>query len=153
MFIGVGIDSDHYTDLDYFFGETVYEVKEKFREYLKDSFTEDDPIVWQENNEGKAIRGETKTNNYYWYVAEIFEVPKLPKHKWYLVWYHAYNGVGFKVNSFSREVFAQGQMRVEFSDFLTEFAQYVCDAHLDHDSAIIDDGNEWNIWKIIKEGN
>lgn len=150
MFVGVGIDSDHYTDLEYFFGETADEVKEKFNEYLKNSFNDNDPIVWQENENGKVLRGETNNSENYWYVAEIFEVPK---NKWYLVWYHAYNGVGFKVNSFSREVFAQGQMRVEFSDFLTEFAQYVCDAHLDHDSAIIDDENEWNIWKIIKEGN
>ena len=82
-----------------------------------------------------------------WIVMEIHEVVQ---HPYYLVYYHAYDGVDFTVQGFDTLREAREEMRKQFWAEVDDTEEDAEEGLTDF-SAIYDTGNEWLMWEIIKE--
>ncbi len=148
MKIIVGIDGDNYTELDYGFMKT----KEKAFECFKG--------IAKENYECFEIEkeGENRFTGYYYddlysdipnfIVYECYDLNEKP---YILVWWHAYNGVDFKVEQFDTFEEANAAMKAE-SDYvwIEENDPDYKGVGPDDTSSCIDTGYEWECWEIIK---
>lgn len=152
MYICVCIGSEYYTDLCCVFCNTVEEARAVIA-YINSDY---ETLEW--NNEPEiesdsfiarcfSHNGDEEDYGDYWCVDEIHKVDK----KYNVVYWHAYNGVGFDVHSFdtyeeASEYLAKNAK--EFADQIREEDLVSCD--IDDSSAVIDDNYEWHMWKIIK---
>lgn len=143
MYLGVFIDSENYTQLGCVVGDTLSEVKYKLSEFdWSDSFVKMDG--------DKVLRGVVEDGDWF-SVAEVFEVDS---NKYYLVYWHAYEGVDFDVMEFDTWDSAYNRMEREFYDMIEDWGidrnKNQCD--IDSYSFCIDDDNEWHMMQIVTKG-
>ena len=83
-------------------------------------------------------------------VCEVYELNDKP---YVLMWWHAYNGVDFSVRQFDTFEEANAAMRAEVDNIYDEADVEACANEPitpDDWSGIVDDGYEWNCWKIVE---
>ncbi len=152
MYLGVFIDSENYTQLGCVMGDTLSEVKSKVEKYYVDDFDWSDRFVKMNGN--KILRGVTEKKDDYnlWFaVAEIFDVDS---DKYYLVYWHAYNGVDFDVTEFDSWDSAYDRMKCEYHDMIEdwEIDTNSNQCYIDSYSCVIDDDVEWHMMEIVTKG-
>lgn len=133
------LDDEHYTQPCIIFCETEEEGFDLFES-------------WNAETEGTyTVEGNRCTweRGYNFAVCEVYDLSEKP---YILIHWHAYEGVGFDVKQFDSFEEANATMRSEAEDILIrdEVENYPV---TDEDcGAVIDDGYEWNCWKIIEKG-
>ena len=152
MYLGVMIDSEHYTDVTCVFRETLNEVMCTLESIaFEDDYGE---VNWTDNFylcEGRKVKRGVTNGDDYWLVMEIFEVED---NNIYLVQWHAYEGVDFDVIEFDTWDSAYNRMKREYYDMIEDWGidrnKNQCD--IDSYSFCIDDGNEWHMMQIVTKG-
>lgn len=152
MYVTVGINSEHYTDLWYGFCNTVEEARAVIAHINSDYET----LEW--NNEPEiesdsfvtrcfSHNGDVEDYDDDWCVDEIHKVDK----KYNVVYWHAYNGVGFDVHSFDTYEEASEYLVKDAKEFADQIRkENIVTCEIDNSSGIIDDNYEWHMWDIIK---
>lgn len=143
MYLALMLDDEHYTDLYYESCETEVEGFDIFKKWNNEDYgeyyEEGNRFVWQTISKQRFA------------VCEVYELNDKP---YVLIWWHAYNGVGFSVKQFDTFEEANAAMRAEADNIYIDEANVEACANepitSDDWSGIIDDGYEWNCWQIIE---
>ena len=147
MKILVGIDGDHYTDLDYEFVETKDKAFEQFEKIANEGY------------ECFEIEREKDRFTGYYYDSPLSDYPNFIVYECYdlnekpyiLVWWHAYNGVDFTVRQFDTFEEANEIMKAESNyAWIEENDPEYREVTQDDGSTCVDTGYEWEMWRIIK---
>lgn len=152
MFIGVGIDDEHYTQLDYCFKTSLTDIlnvmKQIANEALTDCYIE---LTFSNKNAGRALRGDaiSMISEHKFYVFEIFEISNFSKH--ILVSWHAYDGVDFSVKEFDDIDEARKMLKDTYENGYLQYKEDTSDDcnELELDSSVLDTGYEWLMQEIV----
>ena len=141
------LDSENYTDPVIEFCETREEGFQMFKDWV---IPYNDPPKFEvDGNRCDATwwkPGEETYDDFA--VCEVFDLNEKP---YILIWWHAYDGVDFDVKQFSSFEEANAVMRSEADDIDT-FGVDNEPTFPEDWGTVIDNGYEWNCWKIIKKG-
>lgn len=149
MFIAVGIDDEHYSELFYTMSDDLSEVKNAVEDYASEYGIAIWKLAEDADRDKYILRGEF-WKNYQFFVSEIFEVSK--ESPYFLVHWHAYNGVDFGVEEFESIEAAKIEMERRWSEDQELYFEDTCrDSNfLDDDESIFDTGYEWKMHKIVR---
>lgn len=152
MKLGVMIDSEHYTDV--------------YREVFQDRDDEVGAMVGLMNDSDYELKEHTPEGRYTfemdeenWAVGQVFQLNELP---YALVYHHAYDGVDFELkgqfNSYNDAVNMRSYLVKEMvesnEDPFNKMPDYdESDLYNLDEYVVWDDGQEWNVWTIIKVNN
>lgn len=146
MFIAVGIDDEHYSELFYTMSDDLSEVISAVETY-----SDYGVMTWKLAGEGDnyILRGEA-WRDYRFFVAEIFEVSK--ESPYFLIHWHAYNGVDFGVEEFESIDAAKTEIERRWNEDQELYFEDTCEDSnfLDDDESIFDTGYEWKMHKIVR---
>lgn len=146
MFIAVGIDDEHYSELFYTMSDDLSEVISAVETY-----SDYGVMTWKLAGEGDnyILRGEA-WRDYRFFVAEIFEVSK--ESPYFLIHWHAYNGVDFGVEEFESIEAAKTEIESRWNEDQELYFEDTCEDSnfLDDDESIFDTGYEWKMHKIVR---
>lgn len=152
MYLGVMIDSEHYTDVTCVFRETLNEVMCTLESIaFEDDYGE---VNWADDFylcEGRKVKRGITNGDDYWLVMEIFEVED---NNIYLIQWHAYEGVDFDVAEFDNWDSAYNTMKYKYHGMIEDWEidtnRNQC--YIDSYSCVIDDDNEWHMMEIVTKG-
>lgn len=147
MKILVGIDGDHYTDLDYEFVETKDKAFERFEKIANEGYECFE--IEREENRFTGYYYDSPLSDYpNFIVYECYDINEKP---YILVWWHAYNGVDFTVRQFDTFEEANEIMKAESNyAWIEENDPEYREVTQDDGSTCVDTGCEWEMWQIIK---
>lgn len=126
--------------------------EDEARKYIKNLCEEEGySIKWEEDNRCYADKiGDDfgVEDDHYWCVFKYFEVTG----DYILLYYHAYDGVDFEiVGNYETYHKARDAMIMDTFDHYSDCQedQRIFE-WLDQETACIDNGNEWEVWRIVK---
>lgn len=154
MYFACALDDEYYVSPSFAISDTRESVKEIIKDVIPQYY---DKVSWRKaTNEEKSGYGyiergiaqqplEDLEDDDSWIVMTIHEVPDT---KYYLVWYHAYDGVDFQVRGYDDLTTAQNIMKSEY-----EMVKLLSDDNVKQRTnemlRVLDTGNEWQIWAIV----
>lgn len=150
MYLAVAIDGD-YVYLSYKYCDLESDVFDWFKKFNSDV----DDVTYEVNENEKRISAE-----YYVYgydskdfsVCQYFELTGKP---YLVVWWHAYNGVDFRVKEFNALEDAHNNIVKEIDTLVKEiecetYDENYRDVVFCWEPYVVDTGDEWQCWQIIK---
>lgn len=154
MFIAFELNSEVYSEFSYQFSENS---KEKLIDWFKEMGEYEDGEV-AESDYYDSYSKNTIVNRYDVEIDDFFdvlEIHEVKKAKYYLVNWHAYDGVGFSVKGFDSLDEAHKTMETEFNemwDWIDDVEEINGDKedHIHSTHASVDDDNEYIGWEIIE---
>lgn len=147
MKIIVGIDGDHYTDLDYEFAETKDKAFERFEKIANEGYECFE--IEREENRFIGYYYDSPLSDYPNFI--VYECYDLNEKPYILVWWHAYNGVDFTVRQFDTFEEANEIMKAESNyAWIEENDPEYREVTQDDGNTCVDTGCEWEMWQIIE---
>ena len=144
------LNDENYTQADYDFCNTFEEAKEKCIENVAEYYE-------ISNKEAKLymkfIYDGDSNNHFYnyqdeysFFVNQIIEID-VDKEDYLCVWHHAYNGVNFDLTKVGSDKECSDIMYKESAEI---FKAYGMEISIDSSQVIVDTGEEWEVWDVIK---
>ena len=144
------LNDENYTQADYDFCNTFEGAKYKCIENVAEYYEISNEEVMSRM---KFEYNEESNNHFYnyqdedsFFVNQIIEID-INKEDYLCVWHHAYDGVDFNVIKIGSDK--------ECSDFMykdsdTTFKEYGAEISIGNAQVVIDTGEEWEVWDVIK---
>ena len=144
------LNDENYTQADYDFCNTFEEAKDKCIENVAGYYEISNEEVMSRM---KFEYNEESNNHFYnyqdedsFFVNQIIEVD-VDKEDYLCIWHHAYNGVDFKIVKTGSDKECSDVMYEESDKVFKEYGKEIS---IDSSQVVVDTGEEWEVWDVIK---
>lgn len=144
------LNDENYTQADYDFCNTFEEAKDKCIENVAEYYEISNEEVMSRM---KFEYNEESNNHFYnyqdedsFFVNQIIEID-VKENDYLCVWYHAYNGVNFNLVKVGSDKECSDVMYEESDKVFKEYGKEIS---IDSSQVVVDTGEEWEVWDVIK---